>query len=206
MVPEARDGSRAASMIGCMDARPEARLPADRRRVLTLAMLACPLPAAAQWLWALRAPRDWAEVDRELAARFPAVPLVDDATLAALLAAGGTLVLLDARSPAEWAVSRIPGARPAFDDALADATLAGVAASTTVVAYCSIGLRSARLAQRLAAAGRPGVLNLRHGIFGWADQGRPLQDDGGPARRVHPYDAGWGRLLSDARRAPMETR
>jgi rhodanese-related sulfurtransferase len=189
-----------------MDARPEARLPADRRRVLTLAMLACPLPAAAQWLWALRAPRDWAEVDRELAARFPAVPLVDDATLAALLAAGGTLVLLDARSPAEWAVSRIPGARPAFDDALADATLAGVAASTTVVAYCSIGLRSARLAQRLAAAGRPGVLNLRHGIFGWADQGRPLQDDGGPARRVHPYDAGWGRLLSDARRAPMETR
>jgi hypothetical protein len=37
-------------------------------RVLTLAMLACPLPAAAQWLWALRAPRDWAEVERELTA------------------------------------------------------------------------------------------------------------------------------------------
>jgi rhodanese-related sulfurtransferase len=192
-------------MIALTEAPPQAA----RRRVLAGAVLALaaarPLPASAQWLWLLRAPRDWAEVDRALAARFPDVPLVDDAALAALLA-GGAPVLLDARSAAEWGVSRIPGAQPAFDDTLADAALAGVPAQATVVAYCSIGLRSARLARRLVAAGRPDSRNLRHGIFGWADAGRPLQDDRGPAQRVHPYDAGWGRLLSDARRAPLESR
>ncbi len=163
-------------------------------------------PAArAQWAWWLRPPRDWAEVDRELAARFPDVPLVDDATLAAELARPEPPLLLDARTPAEWAVSRLPGARPAFDDAGVAAALAGATASSTVVAYCAIGLRSAHLARRLAAGGRP-ARNLRHGIFGWADAGRALVDDRGAARLVHPYDAGWGRLLSDARRAPLETR
>jgi rhodanese-related sulfurtransferase len=178
-----------------------------RRGLLVGALaVAFALPARAQWLWALRAPRDWAEVDRALAARHPNVPVMDDAALAALLAGTPAPVLLDVRSPDEWAVSRIPGARPAFDDALVEAALAGVPATATVVAYCAIGLRSARLADRLAAAGRPGVHNLRHGIFGWADAGRPLQDARGPAQRVHPYDAGWGRLVSDARRAPLPGR
>jgi rhodanese-related sulfurtransferase len=182
--------------------------PSGARRSLLVATLAAasPLPARAQWLWVLRAPRDWAEVDRELAARHPDVPMMEHVALAALLAAAPAPVLLDVRSPAEWAVSRIPGARPAFEDALVAAALAGVPPSATVVAYCAIGLRSARLADRLAAAGRPGVHNLRHGIFGWADAGRPLQDDRGPAQRVHPYDAGWGRLVSDARRAPLPGR
>ena len=170
------------------------------------AALSLAAPAAgAHWAWWLRPPRDWAEVDRELAARFPDVALVDDATLDAELARPAPPLLLDARSPAEWAVSRLPGARPAFDDAGVAAALAGAAASAPVVAYCSIGLRSARLARRLAADGRP-VRNLRHGIFGWADAGRPLLDERGAARLVHPYDAGWGRLLSEARRAPLETR
>ena len=178
-----------------------------RRRLLagTATLVAVPT-ARAQWLWMLRPPRDWAEVDRELAARYPEVPVADDAALAALLPAAPRPVLLDARTPAEWAVSRLPGASPAFDDAMADAALAGHPAGTPVVAYCAIGLRSARLSRRLAERGRPGVRNLRHGIFGWADANRPLVDDRGPARLVHPYDAGWGRLLSDARRAPLETR
>ncbi len=180
-----------------------------RRRRLALATgaaLCCVAPASrAQWAWWLRPPRDWAEVDRELAARFPDVPLVDGATLAAELARPAPPLLLDARTPAEWAVSRLPGARPAFDDAGVAAALSDTAASTPVVAYCAIGLRSARLARRLATGGRP-ARNLRHGIFGWADAGRPLVDDRGAARLVHPYDAGWGRLLSDARRAPLETR
>jgi rhodanese-related sulfurtransferase len=181
----------------------------DRRRRLALSVgpaLGLAAPAAhAQWTWWLRPPRDWAEVDRELAARFPDVPLVDDATLAAELARAAPPLLLDARTPAEWAVSRLPGACPAFDDAGVAAALAGAPAAAPVVAYCSIGLRSARLARRLAAEGRA-ARNLRHGIFGWADAGRPLVDGRGPARLVHPYDAGWGRLLSEARRAPLETR
>jgi rhodanese-related sulfurtransferase len=182
----------------------------DRARRLALSAgpalwLAAPA-ARAQWGWWLRPPRDWAEVDRELAAGYPDVPFVDDATLAAELARPAPPLLLDARTPAEWSVSRLPGARPAFDDAGVAAALSAVGPSAPVVAYCSIGLRSARLARRLAAEGRPGARNLRHGIFGWADAGRPLVDDRGPARLVHPYDAGWGRLLSEARRAPLETR
>lgn len=181
----------------------------DRGRRLATAAgaalwLAAP-PARAQWTWWLRPPRDWAEVDRELAARFDDVPVVDDAGLAAELAGPRAPLLLDARTPAEWTVSRLPGARPAFDDAGAAAALAAAPVSTPLVVYCSIGLRSARLARRLRAQGRP-ARNLRHGIFGWADAGRPLVDDRGPATLVHPFDAGWGRLLSGPRRAPLETR
>lgn len=181
-------------------------MPVERRDFLGLAAgaastLAVPAVARAQWLWWLRAPRDWAEVDRELAARFPDVPMVEGDALATELASGTAApLLLDARTPAEWATSRLPRARPAFDDATTAAALAGVPTTASIVAYCAIGLRSARLARRLAGDGRPGVRNLRHGIFGWADAGRPLVDDRGPARLVHPYDEGWGRLLSERRR------
>ncbi len=181
----------------------------DRRRRLALAAgaalsLAAPSTRAQRARW-LHPPRDRAERDRELAARFPDVPLVDDATLADELARPAPLLRLEARTSAEPAGRRLPGARPAFDEAGVAAAFADAPAAAPVVAYRSIGLRSARLARRLVADGRA-PRNLRHGLFGWADAGRPLVDDRGPARLVHPCHAGWGRLLSEARRAPLETR
>jgi hypothetical protein len=70
-----------------------------------------------------------------------------------------------------------------------------------VVVYCSVGWRSAALADRLLAAGLDDVHNLRGSIFDWANKGLPLVRDGEPAREVHPYGRLWGLLLRPELRA-----
>ena len=141
-----------------------------------------------------------------IAARYPGVRTVTTGALAAELGDRGPL-LLDAREADEYAVSHLPGARRVDPDASAGslaAALGGVARDRPVVVYCSVGIRSAGVAERLAAAGFTDVRNLEGSIFRWANEGRPLERGGGAADRVHPYDATWGRLLDPARRAPLD--
>lgn len=151
----------------------------------------------------------WRAVDRDLRERFPDVPTVTTAELAAWLADPGRTppVLLDAREPEEFAVSHLPGARRVDPDASAAAlaeALAGVDEDRPVVVYCSVGVRSAGVVRRLAEAGHRDVRNLDGSVFRWANEGRPLVRDGGPAAEVHPYDAVWGRLLHPDRRARLD--
>lgn len=112
-------------------------------------------------------------------------------------------VLLDARSEAEFAVSRLPGARLIDPDAPDLSALGPLPKDTPIVVYCAVGYRSGRVARRLMQAGYSRVANLEGGAFRWAREGRPLVDDAGPTRRVHPNGAVWGWLLLDpALRAP----
>jgi rhodanese-related sulfurtransferase len=108
------------------------------------------------------------------------------------------LLLLDARSEAEFAVSRIRGARRL--DARLQASLPKQA---PIVVYCSLGYRSAEAADRLRAAGFSQVRNLEGGIFGWSNAGRPLLNDSGAVQVVHPYAAPWGLLLAPPHRARL---
>ena len=96
-------------------------------------------------------------------------------------------------------MSHLPGARHAATVEEAVRVLAAEPAEREVVVYCSVGWRSAALAERLRAV-RPGrVRNLRGSIFRWANEGRPLESAAGAAALVHPYDARWGALLDRAR-------
>jgi rhodanese-related sulfurtransferase len=92
-------------------------------------------------------------------------------------------VLVDVRSRAEQAVSRIPGAiTQAEYEAEAD-SLAG----RRVIAYCTVGGRSYLYARKLVAAGIDAV-NYRDGILGWCRAGLPLESpDKQPTAAVHPY-------------------
>ena len=132
-----------------------------------------------------------------IAASFADVPTVSTSELAAELASSRKPLLLDARSAAEYAVSHLPGARhaPPEDEARLFRELPR---DTPIVVYCSVGVRSARLARALSAAGAERVFNLRGGLFDWANRGLPLVGPAGPAQRVHGYDAEWAVLL-DAR-------
>ena len=73
-------------------------------------------------------------------------------------------------------------------------------ANQPIVVYCAVGVRSARLARALSAAGAKRVLNLRGGLFDWGNRGLPLAGPSGPVRRVHGYDAEWAKLLD----APLQ--
>ncbi len=103
-------------------------------------------------------------------------------------------MLVDVRTPEEFAVSHLAGARRVDPEAGAEA-LAALPRDTAIVVYCSVGWRSAAFAERLRAAGFTHVQNLQGSIFAWANEDRPVVRDGQAVRAVHPYDAVWGRLL-----------
>lgn len=145
-------------------------------------------------------PVDWPGLRAWLDRHFPDVAIVDAADLARMLRSASPPLLIDVRMPAEQDVSTIPGAlrvAPSVDPH----DVVERAGERTIVVYCSVGVRSARLARALAAAGGADVRNLVGGIFGWANAGRPLAGPNGPAQRVHGYDAAWSVLLDAHLRA-----
>lgn len=109
-------------------------------------------------------------------------------------------LLLDARTPREYAVSHLPGARSAPSDLSTLTTWEDVTDTTPIVTYCSIGYRSARLARRLRALGYGQVLNLEGSIFEWAGRGYPVYRGAEVVRQVHPFNSIWGLLLDPATR------
>jgi 3-mercaptopyruvate sulfurtransferase SseA len=75
---------------------------------------------------------------------------------------------------------------------------------TSIVAYSSVGYRSARLAYWLGRQGYTRVANLEGSLFRWANEGRPMFHEDRPTVRVHPYDERWGLMLESPYRATAE--
>jgi len=139
----------------------------------------------------------WPSINKLIHKKFPDVRELSTAALGAWLAAPDREppLLLDARAPAEFAVSHLDGARsvPTASDALR--LLHDTDRSRPIVVYCSVGYRSAALVKRLQRAGFTQVQNLAGSIFQWANEGRPIYRGGQPVSQVHPYDDKWGVLL-----------
>lgn len=143
----------------------------------------------------------WEAVDRRIEREFPGTPFVSAGELAARYGADPSRMpaVIDARRPEEFRISRLPGALNLESAAAAAARFPDRGAP--LVVYCSVGLRSARVAAGLRALGYARVENLRRGIFGWAAEGRPMVDADGGTGRVHPYNRLWGALAGPAPRA-----
>lgn len=137
----------------------------------------------------------------ELRAAFPKVARVDVGSLELELGGERPPILLDVRSQGEFGVSHLAGARRAETLDAALQALAGVPKDAALVAYCSVGYRSSKLAAALATEGFTNVRNLEGSIFAWANSGRPVFRGRERASRVHPYDEEWGRFLDPALRA-----
>lgn len=123
--------------------------------------------------------------------------------LEAQLVAPRPPLVFDSRSEAEFAVSHIDGARhvdPGIWASTFRRRFGDELKGRTVVIYCSVGVRSSRLAARIADlakdAGAAGVFNLEGGLFRWHNEGRALVGPNGPTDEIHPYDAQWGRYLT----------
>lgn len=116
------------------------------------------------------------------------------------------VVLLDARSAQEFAVSHLPGAVHIDPDAGPDAIMSKVgklAGGKTVVIYCTRFQRSRLMADtllyRLEDAGARQVVTLKGGLLGWANDGRWMRDHRGVlTAAVHPFTQ---ELARDVRRA-----
>jgi rhodanese-related sulfurtransferase len=158
------------------------------------------------------AKNDLAVVEAKIAAEFPTLDHIGPDVLEGFIKAGKPVLILDVREEAEYAVSRLVGARrvaPNSDAAQFVRDIAAEAKGKTIVFYCSVGKRSSTLASKsaagLAEAGVAGVHNLRGGIFRWSNEGRPLEK--GPASspgkssnsgvEVHPYNNRWGQMIDE---------
>lgn len=112
------------------------------------------------------------------------VETISTPQLQALLNQGNAApVLVDVRSPAEQAVSRIPGSitRQQYESDTATTP------NQPVVVYCTVGGRSYLYARQLVANGVDAA-NYRDGILGWCRAGLPLESpDNQATNAVHPY-------------------
>jgi len=150
---------------------------------------------------------DWPMVKEGIRLRFPQVRQISTAQLASWLAHPDTLqpLLFDVRATQEYAISHLRGARqmsPVQDEALPNEPLqddplaGGIALDRPIVLYCSVGYRSARMAEMLQERGYTNVVNLEGSLFTWANESRPLVDAQGRfTTLVHPYDEACSGLL-----------
>jgi rhodanese-related sulfurtransferase len=148
---------------------------------------------------------DWFLLKKSLRHRFPQVEWISTRDLAGWLADNRrpAPLLLDVRTPEEWNVSHLAGARRVDPSASVESAADGVPKETPIVTYCAVGYRSGAMAMKLRAAGFTKVRNLEGSIFEWANERRPLVRGEEQVSVVHPYNKLWGRLLADDVRAPL---
>ncbi|GAA4407724.1 hypothetical protein GCM10023187_28710 [Nibrella viscosa] len=107
------------------------------------------------------------------------------------------VVVLDTRERNEYEVSHLPGARWIGYNDFDLRRLRDIPKSATIVTYCSVGVRSERVGEKLLAAGYTNVQNLYGSLFEWVNQGNPVVDiQERPTQRVHAYSKLWGIWLN----------
>jgi predicted sulfurtransferase len=68
-----------------------------------------------------------------------------------------------------------------------------ISKNAPIVVYCSIGVRSEKIGEKLLAAGYTNVRNCYGSIFEWVNQGNVVVDmDNKPTQKVHAYNKKWG--------------
>lgn len=157
------------------------------------------------WISSRVTPVAWSVVQASIDARFDQVAQIETADLAAWLADSERPqpLLVDVRTATEFSVSHLPGAVHAERVEQILPLLGPASAQRPIVLYCSVGWRSAIVADALRQIGRERVWNLRGSIFQWANEGRALAGpDEAPVMIVHPFDRRWGTLLERERWAP----
>ncbi|QKT08081.1 adenylyltransferase/sulfurtransferase MoeZ [Gordonia sp. X0973] len=92
------------------------------------------------------------------------------AELAARVASGAPLALIDVREPVEWDIAHLPGATLIPKDEFESGDALGkIPQDRPVVLYCRTGVRSAEVLAILKGAGFADATHLQGGITAWAN-------------------------------------
>ena len=141
-----------------------------------------------------------ASLSAVIQSQFPKIEFITIPELLAAQKSGGAIILLDTRSKDEFDVGHLRSARwidPEGTDLLA--SLNNAPRTATIITYCSVGYRSASVADHLRKSGFVNLRNLERGIFGWGNDGLPMVDSTGRTTKlVHPYNLLWGQYLDRA--------
>ena len=124
------------------------------------------------------------------------VPLMQPEALQEAMGRDKELIILDTRSPEEYAVSLIPKATFIDYDNFSGKEVEHLDKNSKVIVYCSVGYRSERIGEKMQEMGFKDVHNLYGGIFLWKNQGRlVVTPEGAPTERVHTYNQRWSKWL-----------
>lgn len=124
------------------------------------------------------------------------VPQIDPAEVKRKKEWGKQIIILDTRSPEEFAVSHLPDAKFVDYKRFKAEDVQDIDKNAEVVVYCTVGYRSERIGEKLLDMGFTDVKNLYGGIFQWANEERPLLNKNDqPTDSVHTYSRSWSSWL-----------
>lgn len=130
------------------------------------------------------------------------IPYIAPAELK-LLQGKKPILLLDAREENEYKVSHIKNANyVGFTNfSLKEFKKKFPNLDTTIVVYCSIGIRSEEIANKLKRAGYSHVKNLYGGIFSWKDNEYIVVDSTNiPTENIHTFSKEWSKYLKKGKK------
>lgn len=110
------------------------------------------------------------------------------------------IVFLDAREPKEYNISHIENAINVGYDKFESKNVTSILKNKNaiIVVYCSIGVRSERIAEKLLKLGYNNVHNLYGGIFEWKNDGQKVvNNQNQETEQVHVFSKKWGAYLSN---------
>ena len=119
------------------------------------------------------------------------------------LQAKDNFILLDARESKEFNVSHIKGSIHVgydhFDSKKVTALLKDK--NATIIVYCSIGVRSEKIGERLLKLGYKNVFNLYGGIFEWKHQGgKVVNNQNVETDEIHTFNKEWSVYLTKGKK------
>jgi rhodanese-related sulfurtransferase len=141
----------------------------------------------------------WEAIDEGIEEKYPQVKFIssDELNDQYQKPASDFPFIFDVRAKSEFEISHLKTAA----NLLSADQIAKVVNDKTaeIVVYCSVGYRSAHVADELRLMGYSKVRNLHHSIFEWANKNYPLVNKNGLTDKVHPFNKKWGTLLDDKR-------
>lgn len=133
----------------------------------------------------------WEDINKTLDREYASVKHINTDNLITLLQQGNQIILIDVREADEYAVSHLPGAVN-----IISSVEVNYPTNTSIVVYCSVGIRSAKFARELEGRGFTRVVNLRGSIFQWGNKGYRLIRGNKDVQEVHPFNKRWSKLLN----------
>lgn len=113
------------------------------------------------------------------------------------LQATTSAILLDTREKEEFEVSHLKNAIWVGYQDFSINSINIKDKNAAIVVYCSIGVRSENIGEKLVAQGFTNVKNLYGGIFRWVEKEYPIVDMAeNPTQKVHAFSKHWGKLLT----------
>lgn len=109
------------------------------------------------------------------------------------------IIIVDAREYEEFEISHLKSAKyVGYRDFNLD-SLKAIPKDAEIAVYCSIGIRSEDIAQKMKKAGYEKVVNVYGGIFQWKNKGYPVFDlKGKETEKIHAYSEKWAKYLENA--------